>query len=466
MIDAVRSRMGVLVADRDVPDETRRVLKAARTRWPVSRCPSICAHAHARRRRRPTPEELESRDRGAAAASSCHVASAERRAARASRDERDVTVTSDSSAVSSIILIGGPLLRAGSERAISARAASSTAPDVGSCSRCSRRCAAWRSSAGSSAIERARGRSSRDAARCPAERASASTPLRRPGVASCGQPNAGRSPTALVQRRWRERSWSEPLVLSGRPAVCMRGDRRRRLDLDASVRSWSPTRLTAYQRARWCSTTPSPRASSIAAGERAGEGAERRAVVALDDQQVLAARRARPRRRSAAPSRPRSRSRARSCAKLTGATSCGSPPTHTARSLPARRVVDAADEVPRERVAVGALADARAPPPLGVRARGSRRCRRSPRAPRSPARRRRRARACRARARPPACASTPPRGRAGRGLDARLSSSSARSSAHAARRRTRIAGPAPSSTLRRGAAAGACARAARPSPRA
>ncbi len=55
----------------------------------------------------------------------------------------------------------------------------------------------------------------------------------------------------------------------------------------------------------------------------------------------------------------------RSAAKLTGAASVGERDPH--RSLAALwRIVDAADEVPGERDAVGALADAGAPVPLGA----------------------------------------------------------------------------------------------------
>ena len=135
-----------------------------------------------------------------------------------------------------------------------------------------------------------------------------------------------------------------------------------------------------------------------AAGERARERAERRPVVAREDQQVVAAA------RSASAAK---RSREPSSQAISRGPPRSSPGASRAgrldpdRALGARRrVVDAADEVPRQRRPSGALADARRSTTTRSRARGSRRCRRSPPAPRSPAGARRRARACRGRAMP------------------------------------------------------------------
>ena len=109
---------------------------------------------------------------------------------------------------------------------------------------------------------------------------------------------------------------------------------------------------------------PQPMRERDAAGQRPAERAERRAVLAAHQQQVLTA--AALRLGLEAQPEPSARAiRERSAAKLTGATSCGSPATHTARSLPLRRVVDALHEVERERRPRGVHADAGRPAPLG-----------------------------------------------------------------------------------------------------
>ena len=89
-----------------------------------------------------------------------------------------------------------------------------------------------------------------------------------------------------------------------------------------------------YQSARWCSTTPQPVRELDAARQRAGERAERRPVVAADEQHVLAAAalglgvEAQRRAVGAADLREVRRRTA------TGGASCGTPSTHTARSQP------------------------------------------------------------------------------------------------------------------------------------
>ena len=84
--------------------------------------------------------------------------------------------------------------------------------------------------------------------------------------------------------------------------------------------------------ARWSSITPQPSASSTA-GQRAGEGAERRAVVRAEDQEVVvaAALGLGVEAQQLALGAP---DRAEVGGELTAPTSWGTPSTHTARSLP------------------------------------------------------------------------------------------------------------------------------------
>ncbi len=139
-------------------------------------------------------------------------------------------------------------------------------------------------------------------------------------------------------------------------------------------------RALSYQSARWCSITPRPRASAIPPGsvpEKVPNGAGSRcsrsagspaAALGLGEEVQL---------RAVLAADPREVGREADGRRLVGLAG------HPHRALAAaRRVVDAGDEVPRERDAVGALAHAGAPAPLGAGARGSRRCRRSPPAPR------------------------------------------------------------------------------------
>ena len=217
-----------------------------------------------------------------------------------------------------------------------------------------------------------------------------------------------------------------------------------------------------YQRARWCSITPSPaparrdpaarpRRCRTAPGSRCARITKRsrRAALCLGAEAQLAAVGAAQMREVGGELDRRRLAR---------------EPIDPHRALgAARRVVDAADEVPGQRraVAAAAAAHARRPPPLGLaRVVAGRVVDHAP-APRTVRLSRRPPAACRARERRPACASTRTSARWGRAPECRL----LRSAAGRARRRGRARAGVPRlraspARARPGAAAGACGRAA------
>ena len=161
-------------------------------------------------------------------------------------------------------------------------------------------------------------------------------------------------------------------------------------------------------------------------GSEPAEGAERLAVLAAHEQQVLAALARRLGGEAQVDAVV-----GRDCAQVLGEAR-GRPDLERHAADPhgplavARRVVDAGDEVPGERAAVLGAPDAGAPVATPCGGRGSRRCRRPRRARRARARRRR-ARPSRAPARRPACASTHTRAPFGQIVSTPSTSSSARS---------------------------------------